>query len=191
MSAEQTIPLKLSLTERRKQVALGIQAGKSNRALASELGVDEKTIRKDRKLLPPPVKQPPVKTPAKLKNVRSLDRSRRPASDDLLLEQMLEVVKSWFTKERLLVPDIEYILDKAEKLLHLEWDSIKDYPAPTKGAVELFSLTRPRYPVEDYMPSKMEFYGGWLARWIACCLPGEAALQKRLFQELLIWARSR
>jgi hypothetical protein len=191
VSAEQTNSPKLSRTERRKLAALGIQAGKSNRTIANEIDCDEGTIRRDLKALLPPVKQPHVKTPYKIKNVRLIKRAGRSVSGEVLLGQMLEVVKTWFTKERLLIPDIEYILDKADKLLHLDWGSIKDYQAPTKGAAELFSMTRPPYPVEDYMPAKLEFYGDWLARWIACCLPRKAALQKQLFQELLLWTRSR
>ena len=51
MNTTKTVPTQLSPTERRKRVALGVKAGKSNRAIAKELGVDEGTIRRDRKFL--------------------------------------------------------------------------------------------------------------------------------------------
>jgi DNA-binding NarL/FixJ family response regulator len=46
--------LRLSPTERRHRVVLGVQAGKSNRAIAKELSVDEGTVRLDRKFLTTP-----------------------------------------------------------------------------------------------------------------------------------------
>ena len=60
------------------------KAGKSNRAIAKELGVDEGTIRRDRKFLTTPEDQRPVKVPRpkkpqKERPVRELspDESRR------------------------------------------------------------------------------------------------------------------
>lgn len=46
--------------ERRKFVALQVKAGKSNRAIAKELDVDEGTIRRDRKYLAIPECERPV-----------------------------------------------------------------------------------------------------------------------------------
>jgi hypothetical protein len=40
------------------------------------------------------------------------------------------------------------------------------------------------------MPSKLEFYADWLARWIACCLPREEELQNEVLRQTSIWARS-
>ena len=51
--------------ERRKRVALGVEAGKSNRAIAKELGCDEKLVRNDRMFLEMPVEDLPVKKPKK------------------------------------------------------------------------------------------------------------------------------
>lgn len=179
---------KLSLTERRKQVALGVQAGKSNRAIANELGVDEGTVRRDRKSLPPPIKQAPVKTqPTKVMKVRSLPRKPTgPSPSELQLTKMLDIVKVWIKEQKLIVLDnLEYVLDKAEKLLCLGQDLIKNYPAPAKDPAEFLRESKPKYAVEDHMPAKMEFCGDWLALWVARSLPGDFRLQ----QDFLLRAR--
>jgi DNA-binding NarL/FixJ family response regulator len=54
MNAPKVVAIPLTPTERRKLVSLGIQAGKSNRAIAKEIDVDEKMIRLDRKFLATP-----------------------------------------------------------------------------------------------------------------------------------------
>ena len=64
---------KLTPTERRSRVALGVRLGKSNRAIAKELGVDERTVRRDRKLL---------KKPKHLRAVKK-ERSKRPKKLEL------------------------------------------------------------------------------------------------------------
>ncbi len=47
--------------KRRILVAIGIRAGKSNRAMAKEIGVDEGTIRRDRAYLATPEHERPPK----------------------------------------------------------------------------------------------------------------------------------
>jgi IS30 family transposase len=63
MSTANTIDKKLTPTERHDFVALGVKTGKSNRAIAKELGVDEGTVRRDRKFLATPENERPVKVP--------------------------------------------------------------------------------------------------------------------------------
>ena len=46
------------------------------------------------------------------------------------------------------------------------------------------------FKVEDYMPAKLGFYAQWLARWLACCLPGEEKLQDEMLRQISIRARS-
>jgi hypothetical protein len=55
--------ISLSPTERRERVALAANHAKSNRVLASELGVEASTIRRDRKFLLTPEDQRPIKMP--------------------------------------------------------------------------------------------------------------------------------
>ena len=50
MSTTKVVPVPLPPTERHEFVALRVKAGKSNRAIAKELGVDEGTVRRDPKI---------------------------------------------------------------------------------------------------------------------------------------------
>lgn len=192
MSIIATIDRNLTPTERHEFVALGVKTGKSNRAIAKELGVDEGTVRRDRKFLATPederpVKVPRPKKPKKQRPVRELspDEHRRQRLQDLLA-----IVELWITEERLILPDLEFVLNEADKRLYKHRHSLSRFPAPVKSPDELFSLTRPTYAVEDYMPSKLEFYADWLARWIACCLPREEELQNEVLRQTSVWARS-
>ncbi len=80
MSAPKVLPTRLPPTKRRELVDLGIKAGKSNRAIAKELGVDEKMIRLDRKFLATPVENRPSNAPRQKKpeneGVRQLSPER-------------------------------------------------------------------------------------------------------------------
>ena len=179
-------------TERHDFVALGVKTGKSNRAIAKELGVDEGTVRRDRKFLATPENERPVKVPRpkkpkKERPVRELspdERRRR------RLQHLLTVVQLWITQESLILPDLEFVLNEAGKRLYKHRHSLSQFPAPVKSPDELLSLTRPTYAVEDYMPSKLGFYADWLARWLACCLPREEELQDEVLRQISIRARS-
>jgi hypothetical protein len=181
MSAPKVVPTRLTPTERRHRVALGVQAGKSNRAIAKELRVDEKMIRLDRKFLATPEDKRPVKTP----------RPKKPKPPQLHWKQMLTAVKLWISQEGLLRPDLElFVLPDAGKLLYRNKHAQSQIPEPVKSPDELLFLTRPTYAVEDYMPSKLPFYAEWLARWLACCLPREEELQDQFLRETADWTRS-
>jgi DNA-binding NarL/FixJ family response regulator len=109
MTTATGVQTRISPTERRERVALGVKAGKSNRAIAKELVVDEKMVRLDRKFLATPVKDRPAaaarpKKPTKERPVRELTsekvRERR-------MQSLLEVAQLWITREGLILPDIE------------------------------------------------------------------------------------
>jgi hypothetical protein len=181
MSAPKVLPTRLTPTERRKLVDLGIKAGKSNRAIAKEVDVDERMIRLDRKFLATPENERPFKIP----------RPKKPKSPQLHWKQMLTAVKRWITQEGLIRPDLElFVLPEADKLLHRNRRTQSQLQEPVKSPDELLSLTRPPYAVEDYMPSKLGFYAEWLAEWLACCLPREEQLQDEFLRQTSIWARS-
>ena len=195
MSTTEVGSIRLSLPERHKFVALGVKAGKSNRAIAKELGVDEGTVRRDRKFLATPESERPVKFPRPKKPkkpkvekpVRELTPEER---RQRYWEGMLTAVQLWISQEGLILPNLEIVLTEAGKLLYQHKDSLSRLSLPVKSPDELLSLTRPTYAVEDYMPSKLGFYADWLARWVACCLPREEELQDEVLRQISIWARS-
>ncbi len=183
---------RLTPAERHKLVALGIRAAKSNRAIAKELGVDEGTIRRDRKFLATPAAERPIKAPRPVRprKVRPAFNSEDSASRGLHFRRMTRVLRRWVLEEHMILPDVEHVVHEAGKRLFYSRESLKKLPVPTKSPTELLLLTRPANPVEDDMPSKLEFHADWLARWIACCLPREETLQDQLLRETSMWARS-
>jgi hypothetical protein len=196
MSTTKVVPVPLPPTERHRFVALGVKAGKSNRFIAKELGVDEGTVRRDRKFLATPENERPVrvprpkkpKQPKKERPVRELTPEER---HQQYWQLMLSVVKLWISQEGLIPPDLEeHVLPGAGKLLHQHKHFLSQLPDPVKSPDELLSLTRPTRAVEDYMTSKLPFYAEWLARWLACCLPRDEELQDEFLRQTSIWARS-
>ena len=190
MSTTKTAPIQLSPAERRQRVAVGVKAGKSNRAIAKELvstrersGGTESTSRRPRT--------------SALSGCQGQRRSGRSGSlaptkrRQRHQQHMLKVVQLWITQEGLLLPDLDlFVLPKAGKLLHQHRHSLSQLPEPVKSPDELLSLTRPTYAVEEYMPAKLGFYAEWLARWLACCLPREEELQDEVLRQISIRARS-
>jgi hypothetical protein len=194
MSTTKVVPVLLTPPERHKFVAFRVKAGKSNRAISKELGVDEGTIRRDRKFLATPENERPMprpktpKEPRKEKPVRELTPKERRQQHWQL---MLTVVKLWIAQEGLIPPDLEeHVLPEAGKLLHHHRHFLSQLPDPVRNPDELLALTRPTRAVEDDMTSKLPFYAEWLARWLACCLPREEELQDEFLRQTSIWARS-
>jgi transposase-like protein len=183
---------KLSPDERRKLVALGVKVRKSNRAIAKELDVDEGTVRRDRKLLANPASERPIKEPwpEKLQKAVPAFDPTSSAGLDLQLQRMHKTVKSWIAEEGLSLPNIEIVIDQAARLLYFERQSIPDFPIPIMKPAEVLHATRPRYAGEEYLPIKLSFYSHWLARWLACCLPGMDERWSEFLHDMSIRARS-
>ena len=190
MSTTEVVPIRLSPTERRERVALGVKAGKSNRAIARELGFDEKMVRLDRKfpattLTDRPAHPAPPKERKKERPVRELTpekvRERR-------MKSLLEAAQFWITREGLILPDIEYIVDKAGKLLYKDRLALKNIPISLRSPSELIVWARPERTEDDV--TGLEHYGKWFARWLALCLRGEEELQDEVRRQILKWAQS-
>jgi transposase len=184
--------LRRSPTERRKFVALRVKAGKSNRAIAKELDVDEGTIRRDRKFLAIPEHERPVKAPRpeKPKKVRPVKVLEPGELSRLRFQNMLDVVKHWIGEQGITLPDIEYVLHEAGRRLYQGRSIVRGLPNSPHTPAKLLPMTRPNYEIEDYMPAKLEYCADWLARWLACCLPREEARQDEFLRETSLWARS-
>jgi len=190
VSTTKVVPIRLSPAERRQRVEVGVRARKSNRAIGTELGVDEGTVRRDRKYLARPEDERPVRVlrPKKERPIRelSLDESRRRHQQSLLKAAQLWITQRASSYRTLIY--LSFLI--AGKLLHHHRHSLNERPEPVKSPDELLSLTRPTYAVEEYMPAKLGFYAEWFARWLACCLPREEELQDELLRQISIRARS-
>ena len=173
-------------------MALGVYEGKSNRAIAKQLDVDEGTVRRDRKFLNTPehlrpVKKERTKKPKKVKPAYNPDDN---ASLELHQRRMSEVVRLWIAEQNMVLTEIEYVLHEAGKRLYLGRDRISDIPLPTKRPAELIAIARPDGSVwGDFVPNP-DFWADWLARWLALCLPNQHALHQRLLNETSLWAHS-
>ena len=192
MTTGQTTPLKLSQTERRKRVALGVQAGKSNRAIAKELDVDEGAVRRDRKFLSASVAS--VKTRSIRSNeprpVSSADNPGGAENGDLQMQSIFEAVKHWIKEEGMALVEIKYVLHRAGERLCSGREAVRSLPAPTMKPSELIAVARPRNRDKDEIIPNRDFWADWLARWLALCLPRQEELQEELLQETSLWSRS-
>jgi hypothetical protein len=184
--------LRSSPPERCKFVALRVEAGKSNRAIARELDVDEGTIRRDRKFLATPESERPVRAPRpkKPRQTRPVTEEERTELSRRRFKRMLIVVRRWIVDQGLILPDIEYVLHEAGRHLHQERGLVNQLPDSPHSPVDLLPMTRPNREVEDYMPAKLDYCAEWLARWLACCLPRDEARQDEFLRAASIWARS-
>ena len=141
MNTSEVMPSRHSPTERRRHVELGVKAGKSNRAIARELGVDEGTVRRDRKFLATPpmerlVRVPILKKQRPVREVSPDERRRRHR------QSLLEAAQLWITQERdMLLPHVEHVLDEAGKLLYLHGLNLRGIPISTKKPSELLVLS--------------------------------------------------
>jgi IS30 family transposase len=191
--ADQPIPSKLSPTERRKLVALGLQAGKSNRAIAQELNVDEGTVRRDRRALRTPVKQQPAKTP-EIRHRRSKQvlpaRNHEVVKRDLDTQSMIEAVKLWIKEEHMVLEEIEYVLHSVSRTLYFGRQAAGSLAVRTEKPSELLAVARPRDRDKDEIIPNPEFWADWLARWLALCLPRQEEVHEKVLREVSLWARS-
>jgi transposase-like protein len=183
----------LSPEERRRLVAFGVHAGKSNRAIARELEVDEGTVRRDRKYLA---------TPGRDRQVKKA-RSRKPKTpkpmytvDDRATVirhkgRVLRAVKHWIEEKRGFHSEIETVLHEADRQLFQGRALMRRMPIPTQKPEELLLPTRPNSSKwEDHIPNP-DYFAEWLARWLAVCLPAQEDLHDEILGEISQWARDR
>jgi hypothetical protein len=171
----------LSPTGRREHVAFAANHAKSNRVLARELGVEESTIRRDRKFLATPVEDRPVKKPKKVRTVRELSPEKR-------LKRVLKAAQSLITQLTAVLSDVIYILDKTGRFLHRNRPHVEDLPENLGTPFELIALAKPKKPVEDDF-TELEYRADWFANWLAMCLPKDKELQDKVLREISLWAR--
>jgi hypothetical protein len=98
-------------------------------------------------------------------------------------------MQAWFVQQHLLLPEIEYVLHEAGKIMHRNRDFVMRLPDRSETPFELLALTRPRRIPEDDMPAKLEYCVEWLSRWLPSCLPREEALQDIVLRSTSRWAQ--
>lgn len=178
--------------ERRRLVGVGVRAGKSNRAIAKELEVDEGTVRRDRKYLETLEPDWPVKRerPVKPKTPKPMYTTNNHATLTRHKGRVLKAVKHWIEEEGMVLSEIEHALHEAGKKLFQGGEVVKGLPIPIKRPEELSLPTRPDPSKwEDFIPNP-DYWAEWLARWLAVCLPAQEDLQVEVLRETSFWARS-
>ena len=178
--------------ERRRLVDCGVKAGKSNRSIAREMDIDEGTVRRDRKYLATPEHERSVRKerPRKIKAPVPMYTLGDAASLIRQQRRVLKVLKQWITEQRMVLKEIEYVLDEAGKQLFRGREFVKSFPIPTRKPEELLALVRPDSSkwADREAP---DYWAEWLARWLAVCLPAQQELHEEIQRETSLWARDR
>lgn len=181
---------RLSPEERRPLVADAIRAGKSNRAIAKELGIDEGTVRNDRKYLAIPEHERPVKQ-EQIRKPKPMYTVDDPASLVRYKCRVLKAVKHWIMEQHMVLDEIEHVLHEAGKRLAQGREFFRRIPTPLQKPEELLLPMRPDASTwGDFIPN-LDYWAEWLARWLAVCLPGQDGLHDEILRETSLWARAR
>lgn len=174
------------ISERRKAVALGILAGKSNRALAKELDCDERTIRNDRKFSAIPEESRPAKVvkPKKVRPPRG-----RPAQSPM--NTVLKLAQAWLVEQQVGFWSVEYILQAAPRYLYVYRTEINLLPDPSLTPAELLLRAEPKQ--FDFDPNNSarneDYHALWLARWLAACFPRDDQTRTEILKRISGWVR--
>ena len=178
-----TNSIQISPTGRRELVALGISAGKSNRAIARELGVNEVTVRRDRQFLATPSDQHSVKVPRAGKPPRApnpaLLRRRR-------WKKIIDVAQSWMREQTGSLAHVNYILEKAGRTLYESRSEQANLPRSEADPADLLLQTLPKLVKDDMMG--VDFRALWFARWLGICLPAQEREQDEVLRQTSKWA---
>jgi hypothetical protein len=194
-------------SERLKEVALALDAGKSNRVIATDLDVDEATVRRDRKLLEEQERK--VSELLKQKQTREARASlrqkivlpkkppskptRKLARQSSNLGQIDSIAQVWAMGQNLTLADFRVVIDGAAKTL-FEWKESADAVSQLdKTPEELLTWSRPQETIseEEGGPARIHFCVDWLARWMALCFPAQEELQDRALSGILRTAEGR
>jgi transposase len=186
---------RISRADRLYRVQILMIGGKSNREIARVLGVDEGTIRRDRRTLAlSKTEVQAIQAGAHAEPL--LQKQKKSAIEDLRRQQAAEekrfgkiskrlsrAISDWVSQFKLCGPNKLWILQQAEKRswhCHVMSDSL----FTISNAAAVIAQTRPGKDIPEYAPELMEWLLRWLMDWILKIEPNRQ-IRERAFRNLL------
>ena len=185
----------LSRAERLTQVPVLLNSGKSNREIARVLGVNEGTIRRDRRTLAlsntevqaiqagahaePLLKRQKVSAIEDLRRQQEIEEER----SGTISKRLARAISDWLSHFLLCGPDKLWILQQAEKR---SWHShvMSDTLFTISDAARVIAQTRPGKDIPEYAPDLMEWLLRWLIDWVLKIEPNRQ-IRESAFRNLL------
>jgi hypothetical protein len=101
-------------------------------------------------------------------------------------KKIIDVAQSWMREQTGSLANVNYILDKAGRILYESRSAQANLPRSEADPSDLFAQTRPR-PVEDDVTG-LDFRALWFARWLGVCLPTQEREQDEVRRLTSNWA---
>jgi transposase len=186
---------RLSRAQRLFRIEILKIRGRSNREIAKIIGVDEGTIRRDRRILA--LSKPEIQAVKAGGYAEPLLRKQKQyAIENLRKQQAMEeeqsgkigkrlsmAISDWLSQFGLWGPSKLWILQHAEKR---SWHShvISDTLFTISDAAAVIAQTRPGKDIPEYAPELMEWLLRWLMDWVLKIEPNRQ-IRERAFCNLL------
>ena len=173
---------RLSRKDRLFRVQMGVAAGKSNRQIAKQLGVDEGTVRRDRRTLL--LSEPEIQAveagaavePLLRKQERqkaATARERHEAAErgnQFLTNRMTKLIANWLNGFSLIVPDMLHIIMGVDRP-SWEYGTRRIAYVPDSKIKAAIEATKPKADDDLETFALIEFLRVWLFRWMVLVEP--------------------
>jgi len=173
---------RLSRKDRLFRVQMGVAAGKSNREIAKQLGVDEGTVRRDRRTLL--LSEPEIQAveagaavePLLRKQERqkaATARERHEAAErgnQFLTNRMTKLIANWLNGFSLIVPDMLHIIMGVDRP-SWEYGTRRIAYVPDSKIKATIEATKPKADDDLETFALIEFLRVWLFRWMVLVEP--------------------